>query len=199
MGHHKKKQHHINVLNDEKNYEGFGDKVKKIIYIPTEKKIILSIVLATFLLLGGSTFILSNSSTSAAKIGLSQNVKLEVPEKNYNWGEIRMSNGNAIKTFTLKNSGTDVLKLSNIKTSCHCTKAQIVIYGASSPLFGMNDVSSWVGEVLPGKEAQLTVIFDPNFHGPTGAGPIERLVSVETNDPKEPKLEFSLTGIVVKD
>jgi hypothetical protein len=142
---------------------------------------------------------LSQDSSSAVKIGLSQNVKLEVPEKTFNLGQIKMSLGDVSKMFVLKNSGTDILKLSNIKTSCHCTKAQVVIDGQPSPLFGMNDVSSWIGDVQPGKEAQLTVIFDPNFHGPSGVGPVERLVSIETNDAREPKLEFSLTGTVIND
>lgn len=165
----------------------------------TEKKVFINMVVLTLFILVVATFFLSNSSSSAGKVKPSENVRIELPERKSDWGQIKMSEGDVLKTFTIKNSGTGVLKLTNIKTSCHCTKAQIVIDGTSSPLFGMNDVSSWVGEVQTGKEAQLMVIFDPNYHGPTGVGPIERLVSVETNDPKEPKLEFSLTGTVVKD
>ena len=91
------------------------------------------------------------------------------------------------------------MQLTGIKTSCVCTKAQVVIDGKTSPYFSMHSTSSWVGEVAPGKEAQLTVIFDPAFHGPTGVGPIERLIDIQTNDIQNPNLEFSLKGVVVKD
>ncbi|MDP3758522.1 MAG: DUF1573 domain-containing protein, partial [Candidatus Daviesbacteria bacterium] len=104
----------------------------------------------------------------------------------------------ATKTFTIKNSGTDVLQLSAVKTSCTCTKAQISIEGKTSPYFNMHLTSGWVGEIPPGKQAQLLVIFDQTFHGPTGVGPVERLVSLETNDSQNPNLEFSLKGVVVK-
>lgn len=192
-----KKKHRHQVVNEAD--QGHAAGVSPLSFIPGEKNLFIGIMILTLLILTGATFFLSQGSSSAAKIEVSQNVKIEVPERKFNWGEIKMSKGNAIKTFALKNSGTDVLKLTNIKTSCHCTKAQVGIDGAGSPLFGMNDVSSWVGEVLPGKEAQLKVIFDPNFHGPTGVGPIERLVSVETNDAGKPVIEFGLTGTVIKD
>ena len=98
----------------------------------------------------------------------------------------------------LKNTGTDVLKLTKVKTSCHCTKAQVIINGNTSPSFGMNTVSPWVGEVAPGGEAQLNVVFDPAYHGPNSVGPITRYISVDTNDPSNPNLEFTLTATVTK-
>ncbi len=163
-----------------------------------DKKLIIGFIVLTILILGGGIFVLSSTSATPAKITASQNAKVEVPQKTFDWGNIPYSGGNATKTFTLKNVGTDVLKLSGIKTSCVCTKAQISVDGKTSPYFSMHSTSSWVGEVAPGKEAELLVIFDPAFHGPTGVGPIERLISVETNDSQNPSLEFSLKGVVVK-
>ncbi len=164
-----------------------------------DKKIIIGLIVITVLILGGGIFVLSSTATAPAKITASQNAKAEVSQKTFDWGNIPYSGGNATKAFTIKNIGTDVLKLSGIKTSCVCTKAQISVDGKTSPYFSMHSTSSWVGEVAPGKEAELTVIFDPAFHGPTGVGPIERLVSMETNDTQNPNLEFSLKGVVVKD
>ena len=109
-----------------------------------------------------------------------------------------MNKGNVTKSFAIKNTGTGILKIFNIKTSCHCTRAYITIEGVDSPSFGMSDLSSWVGEVVGGKEAKLTVVFDPAFHGPSGVGPINRFVSVETNDRANTKLTFTLTGVVIK-
>lgn len=163
-----------------------------------DKKIIIGFILVTLLILGGGIYILSRTTAAPQKVATSQNVKLEVDQKTHDWGTIPYGGGNVSKTFTIKNMGTDVLKLSNIKTSCACTYAQLIIDGKPSPKFGMHTTSSWVGEVASGKDAQLAVVFDPAFHGPTGVGPMERLVSVETNDINNPSLEFSLKGVVVK-
>ena len=161
------------------------------------KKIIISFIVITFLLLTGGIYILSITASSAT-ITPSQNAKIMVNEKTFDWGQIPYNGDKATKTFTIKNTGTDILKLSNVKTSCTCTKAQVEIKGKLSPFFNMHSTSSWVGKILPGQEGKLTVIFDQAFHGPQGVGPIERLVSIETNDVQNPKLEFSLKGVVVK-
>lgn len=163
----------------------------------TDRRIIIGLIVFTLLILGGGIYVLSISS-APVKITSSQNAKVSVDQKNFDWGNISYSGGNVTKTFAIKNTGSDILQLTGVKTSCTCTKAQIVIDGKSSPYFSMHATSSWVGEVAPGKEAELTVIFDPAFHGPTGVGPMERLISVETNDIQNPNLEFSLKGVVVK-
>lgn len=141
---------------------------------------------------------LSQTTTNPASVSLSQNVKAVADERTYDWGQIPYNGPDATKTFLIKNAGTDILKLTNIKTSCTCTSAQLTIDGNVSPKFGMHTTSSWVGEVPPGGQAQLMVVFDQDFHGPSGVGAVERLISVETNDVTNPRLEFSLKGAVVK-
>ena len=162
----------------------------------TEKKIIILSTLATILILIGGVFWLGSSS--APEIKGSQYAKAMASVTNGDYGRIPMNNGNVTKEFTIKNTGTDFLKLFNIKTSCHCTKAYVSIENNQSPSFGMDTYSSWVGEVLPGKEAKLNVVFDPAYHGPAGVGPISRYVSVETNDQSNSKLTFTVVGTVFK-
>lgn len=162
-----------------------------------DKKIIIGLIALTILVLGGGIYVLSVASAPVT-ITSSQNAKAETGEKTFDWGNIPINGGNATKTFTIKNAGSDVLKLTGVKTSCTCTKAQVIIDGKTSPYFSMHATSSWVGEVAPGKEAQLTIIFDPAFHGPTGVGAMERLISLQTNDAQNPNLEFLLKGVVVK-
>lgn len=164
-----------------------------------EKKFIIGISLFTVLLLAGGTVLLSSTGSSKAQVSVSQNAKAEVDLKTFDWGTIKMNGGNTTKEFIIKNTGTGTLKLSNIKTSCHCTKAQVTINKQTSPSFGMNAISSWIGEVPPGGQAILNVIFDPLYHGTAGLGQINRLVDVETNDPNNKTVEFSLTGTVVKE
>lgn len=163
-----------------------------------DKKIVIGLIVITLLVLGGGIFVLSSTSATPAKITASQNAKAEVPERTFDWGNITYSGEKATKTFTIKNSGSDALKLSGVKTSCTCTKAQISIDGKVSPYFSMHSTSGWAGEIPPGKEAKLLVIFDQAFHGPSGVGPIERLVSLNTNDVQNSTIEFSLRGVVVK-
>lgn len=161
-----------------------------------EKKLLLGMLLFTIAIIGGIVLVAGKSSSPPSV--LSQNVEVQTDQVSYDWGNIPYSGGNATKTFKIKNSGTDVLKLYNVKTSCHCTRARVAINGTNSPDFGMDSFSSWAGEVTRGGEAALTVIFDPTYHGPQGVGPVNRFVSVETNDPAHSKLTFTLTGIVVK-
>ena len=156
-----------------------------------DKKVIIIFIIATILIIGGGVYILAGSTTT-------QNAKVSFDTKVHDWGTIPYGGGNVSKIFTIKNTGSDILKLTNIKTSCMCTKAYLEIDGITSPAFGMHDSSSWVGEVLPGGETKLNVVFDPTFHGPTGVGPVERLILVETNDANNSRLEFSLKGVVVK-
>lgn len=169
-----------------------------------DKKFIIIIAVLTLAILFGGIVLISKSTSifsvqSSPKISLSEKARAETQDPtSFDWGIIPMKGGYAVKTFAIKNIGTDTLKFYNIKTSCHCTKARMTIDGKDSPDFGMSDTSDWVGELAPGKIAKLTAIFDPAFHGPQGVGPINRFVSVETNDKGTPKITFTLTGTVVK-
>lgn len=163
----------------------------------SDKKVIYILAAITVAILGGAITFLGNGSPSSAKVNISPNVKLSVDQKTFDWGQIPINGGNVNKTFTIKNTGTEDLKLFNVKTSCHCTKAQITINGVTSPSFGMDSISPWVGEVPPGSKAQLNVVFDPAYHGANGRGPITRYISVSTNDVNNQKLEFTLTANVI--
>src|ERR1035437_10209917 len=163
-----------------------------------EKKVIIIGTIITVLILVISIVWMSSTNVEAPQVSASQNAKAyTIDATSADWGQIPMSKGDVTKIFRIKNTGTDVLKLFNIKTSCHCTKAYVTIDGTDSPNFGMSGISSWVGEVAPGKEAKLTVVFDPAYHGSAGIGPITRYTSVETNDSSNPKLTFTTSGVVV--
>lgn len=164
-----------------------------------DKLALILMILATLIIIIGGIFIVSLTSPSAPSVSSSSNaIAYTMDPTSFDWGNIDYDADIATKEFKIKNKGSDVLKLYNIKTSCHCTKAQIVTGETESPYFGMSGISSWVGEVKPGKEARLIVKFDQRYHGPQGVGPINRFVSIETNDKGNQKITFTLTGIVVK-
>ncbi|MCL4354817.1 DUF1573 domain-containing protein [Patescibacteria group bacterium] len=164
-----------------------------------EKKFIILIALATLLIMGGGVYFLTATSSGSAQVAASSRAKALVDQTDFDWGKINYDGPKATKVFNIKNTGTDTLKLFNIKTSCHCTKAHLTINGKDGPDFGMTGISSWVGEVNPGQEAKLTVVFDQQFHGPQGVGSVTRYISVETNDSSNSKITFTASGTVVKE
>lgn len=158
------------------------------------KTMIITLAVIFAGLVGGAY--LAFNTNSQVPIEASTGAKAGRSESSSDWGEIVMNDGNVEKSFSVRNDGTDVLKLFDVITSCACTTAQLMASGKQSPLFGMHTKSNYVMELQPGEEASLNVIFDPAYHGPSGVGPIMRTVTVETNDPENPTLTFTLTGVV---
>jgi len=132
------------------------------------------------------------------KITDSSEVSMTVDANTYDWGIIDYDGGIVSKNFSIKNTSETTLQLYNIKTSCMCTTAQIKTSEVTSRKFGMHEKTTDVIEVKPGETANLLVVFDPAFHGPSGIGPITRTVTMNTNSTKDSVLTFNLTGTVVK-
>lgn len=89
----------------------------------------------------------------------------------HDFGVIRQYGGIVKKAFTIKNVGTDILKIGDITTSCSCATAKI------------SDK-----ELSAGEETILTVFFDPDFHEEP-LDVFKRTVFIPTNDPKAPEVE----------
>ena len=164
---------------------------------PSFDPIVIGTILFSAVLLFGTIYLGIKNNTSA-NVQIDSQVSLAVNETTYDWGTIEIKGGMAIKSFDIKNTSNSALKLYNVKTSCTCTTAQLRSVSLTSPKFSMHDQSSYVMEVNPGETAQLIVEFDPAFHGPSGTGPINRTVTLATNDPKNPTLSYSLIGNVIK-
>lgn len=158
-----------------------------------KNKIIVAV--GVFAILFGGAYLAMGVGNSA-QVEDNPEARVLVGQTTYDWGEIEMSDGEVEKEFEIKNEGTEALTLSNVSTSCMCTTAQLSFGDATSPAFGMHTKSPYVMEVPPQETARLRVVFDPAFHGPGGVGPISRQVSVATNDPSNPKLDFALTAMV---
>lgn len=96
--------------------------------------------------------------------------------------------------FAIENTGNKPLVLSNISSSCGCTVGQITIDGKTSPEFGMHSKSTWQGTVEPGKSAKVTVIYRPYIMPVSGV--VTRDVFVQTNDPENNQLTFTVKANV---
>jgi hypothetical protein len=101
---------------------------------------------------------------------------LDLPTTSYDFGRIA-GNPDVAHIFAVQNTGTEALEIWNLVTSCGCTTAEL---------------SSSV--IPPGQRADLTVVFDPDFHRTEGE--TVRLVWFATNDPTQPWAEVRIEADV---
>jgi hypothetical protein len=101
---------------------------------------------------------------------------VDLPTTSYDFGTIP-GRPDVAHVFAVQNTGTADLEIWNLVTSCGCTTAELT------------------GSVIPpGQRADLTVIFDPDFHQTRGE--TVRLVWFATNDPTHPWVEVRITADV---
>jgi len=158
---------------------------------------VLWVILITIFLFGIVVYF-GTKMGSTTEVVSDSKVELFVESKTYDWGTIDYNAGIVTKSFEIQNTGNDVLKLYDVKTSCMCTTAQLKTLKETSSKYGMHEKSSEVFEVNPGEKVELLIEFDPAFHGPSGVGPVTRTITMNTNAVNNPTLTFDLTGIVVK-
>jgi hypothetical protein len=102
--------------------------------------------------------------------------RLDLPSVSHDFGSIP-KRPDVAHVFAVQNTGDADLQIGNLLTSCGCTTAEL---------------SSSV--IPPGKRADLTVTFDPDFHATRG--PVTRLAWFATNDPTQPWVETRITADV---
>ncbi|OGY18043.1 MAG: hypothetical protein A2784_05015 [Candidatus Chisholmbacteria bacterium RIFCSPHIGHO2_01_FULL_48_12] len=134
---------------------------------------------------------------SASSASLAGGGKLQLVEKTHDWGDIPINGGKVEKVFEVVNDSETALELANFATSCMCTTVVVKTKEGESPAFGMHEQSAWKGRVEPGETAAVKVVFDPAYHGPSGKGVMTRVVSFETSDPDNKKVELWLKGKVI--
>ncbi len=114
--------------------------------------------------------------------------KLEISEKKFDFGKITLQDV-AKHDFKVKNTGKSPLVIANLMTSCHCTTVILKVSGQpDSPEFAMHSQGNWQGEIPPGSEAVLEVIYAPAKMPVNGQ--VSRVVTFTSNDPN--KLENQL-------
>jgi hypothetical protein len=84
-------------------------------------------------------------------------------------------------TFTITNSGTDTLKISNI-----------TITGTNSPEFTISTIITYPRKLAAGKTMTLTVLFLPQALGSRTAK-----LNISSNDPSDPSFSFAIQGTSV--
>ncbi len=136
--------------------------------IKLNRKVLLVMILLTTLVM------VVSSCTSAVP-------RIELSAASFNWGDINPAAGIRTETFWVKNSGTALLNITGVSTSCGCTKAEVD------------------KEVLqPGEQAQLIISYDPGTHKGL-VGPIKRMVYIQSNDPLHQEVSLELVGNMLPD
>lgn len=163
-------------------------------------RLVVLVFISTIFILGFGVWLLSKPPAGSVlqRSATASGGKAEVSVTSFDWGNIDYGGGDVTAEFSINNPGSGTLSLSEVSTSCMCTTAQVIINENKSPYFGMHQKSSWIGQIPPGGQAKLKIVFDPAFHGPSGVGPVTRQIVMKTNDPDHPKLEFNLTGNVIR-
>lgn len=160
-------------------------------------KFFLGTIVFTILIISVGIFFAFRMEESGS-MDPNEKVGMKVENTYHDWGEIGINEGDVSASFEIKNEGEEALKIADIKTSCMCTTAKLKINGKESPVFGMHTKSSYVASISPGDTGTLEVDFDPDYHGPSGIGPITRQVTMITNDPNNQDMTFLLEAVVKK-
>jgi hypothetical protein len=125
---------------------------------------------------------------------------LAVSPSSIDLGRISQAKGIVTVEALVQNSGTGDLVISEMETTCGCTRAAVVVDGAAGPWFGMRGhgawPTGWSARLRPGKQATLRVQYDPDAHG-IYRGPVDRVVFVYSDDARQPRLAVRLTGTQV--
>lgn len=165
-----------------------------------DKKFVIGIIVFVLIVFGFAIAFAGNGSSKAV-VEKTLGAKIEIDHSSKDLGNIEYDKGIIPHSFSIKNVGTKDLEIANMVTSCMCTNVYLKSSEGKSEEFGMKGMtnpSDWKGIIKPGGTAEVVAEFDPQFHGPQGVGPISRTVSMETNDPDHPYVEFSFEGVVIK-
>ncbi len=140
--------------------------------------IILVILIGSFGLMWWGKSVQRPISAATGPIAGATNA-LIAPERLYDFGTIRMANGNVSHVFKVTNPTGEDINVKSVYTSCMCTAAYIVNGGSRKGPFGMQGMGYVppADEVIKaGETRDIEVVYDPNAHGPAGVGSIDRLV-----------------------
>ena len=122
-----------------------------------------------------------------------QRPRVEISKSFQDIGKMKVSDEKTAK-FTIENKGTKPLQLFKISSSCNCTFGQVIIGKEKSPEFSMHSSNNWTGTIPPNQKADLLVIYKPSIMPVSGI--ITRDVYVQTNDPANPNLTFTIKTFV---
>lgn len=165
-----------------------------------DKKILYSLFLISFL----GILIMNRQRQTQPNVLSSatpSNGKIVTLDNTYDFGTIRMYDGNVEHVYELKNDSDATVTLGELYTSCMCTTAQAIYSNGpksrTASMKGHGAPTLLKQEIQPGETFQVKTIFNPAAHGPSGTGPVHRVIYLETNSQETPTLELSFDANVI--
>ncbi|OFX30290.1 MAG: hypothetical protein A2Z07_01690 [Armatimonadetes bacterium RBG_16_67_12] len=122
---------------------------------------------------------------------------LSVAPSSYDLGQISQARGIVTVEMAVTNTGDGDLEISEMETTCGCTRASLIVDGKTGPWYGMRGhgdwPTGWSARLRPGQRAALRVQYDPDAHG-IYRGPVDRTVFIYSNDPQQTRAAVRLIG-----
>lgn len=164
----------------------------------TDNKIILGVLGASLLLIGGALALFGTQKPAPTRAQLGS-ARMTIDKKSEDFGDMK-SDEERTATFTITNTSNSILRIWNIATSCDCTFASILINGQTTGEFNMtmhtpSSLKNWIGEIPIGQQAKLSVTYRPKVMPVTGA--VTRQVKFSTNDPDNQEVEVAVAANVL--
>ena len=103
--------------------------------------------------------------------------RLVIDEPHFDFGE-QHNNQSIEHTFVLRNEGTSTLQITNIRSSCGCTVGHVSSHN-----------------LLPGESGKISANY--NLRG--RQGPQRSVLTLETNDPSNPRAQMTMGGVAVQE
>ncbi|MDP3956135.1 MAG: DUF1573 domain-containing protein [bacterium] len=155
---------------------------------------LLSVIVVLGLLFVGLQYVKKDSAdvVQAEVTESSVASELIVDRASHDFGEIGLRDGVVSTVFIVTNVGDEDVAVINGTTSCGCTSAEL--QGVS---FGMHQEMDREVVIPSGGSQELTVIYDPMAHGPSGVGLANRKVFLKTNSTQTPELSVDISALVV--
>jgi len=150
-------------------------------------------------------FTLNTILDAQIKQGLEQRLVKEAGEKrpqivleaaSFNFGKVSKKQGKLTKNIKLFNRGNADLAIKNIKVSCSCVTAALIVEENKSPYFNTQGApAGWQMVIGPNKSGQLEIILDLG-HSSIPLGKVTRDVLITSNDPLYPESTLSIEAEV---
>lgn len=156
-------------------------------------KLIMGFVVVSAVLLIGMSVLISAGSDKEVGEASATSPRVIAEETRIDVGTMKVAD-ESTSDFMIKNEGQDPLKISGMNSSCGCTVGQFIYKDKTSLEFGMHAQSGYLGTIASGDTAIIRVTYRPS-QMPV-YGPVERSVSVATNDPLNPTLTFTVAARV---
>lgn len=124
--------------------------------------------------------------------------QISIDPLSYNLGRVSKSKGKLKLNIKVQNTGKDVLKITDLKTTCACTTVQLKINKYTSPSFSTEGAESgWEASIGPEEKGELLIVTDLT-HEHVHLGPMVRTVEIRSNDPVRSLIKIEFEAEIVK-